>query len=1262
MDVRRGPRWAAWGLAVVLVASGLAVAGVAVGGASPSAAGNVASVTSPASISPATSSASATAASAPDGAPATPVAPPPTPLEQKAQSAAAAPREATIDAALSAQGISPRDAFLPDYDGVGATSAGSRHVNLTYTTSPAPYGIGDFGLENVSGAIEPYVTDTTSLYATFNTSYLYGLTPDLSSPDEYGVQVNAVLNNVTLFGDSDYQFWTQNVMEYSPSNQSLVFVSNIWNFSNPTASISCNVFYTAGGTLVCPEFYYGLSREIPASYPYVVQFWMNSTLTQGRDEVLFSYAVSSSAGDFAGTYDYAIFNSLTPDGNPALTPIAEYQANGYHTAVFGLPMDFEITLGGPGGGSDFDVLLARSTYMTLDYLNGTSGTYVSVDSAYNVGGETGETAVGVLADWSSFRGCSNCVLLGNGPSFQYGLWNVSETSAPLGAYDDSPYALIQTDPMSAFVFLAPGADVTDLSEFQWAPDYRYPSAGIVLPVGEYTVILVAAEFDPTTFTIDITPACIAAGCASYTVMTSDSTTGVYTPLWAFNETAVASISSGFDGSGNYLLWNNQYSPIGEIPSFSTYGAAYFPWFGAFNDYMFPVFPGIFLNDTEFVDIATPPSFLTYFPPGPTFQQVVQLIGSPDWNDLQIYVQDSSDVNLLGGTVGGWFPYVSYFGPSTSFAAVTYWNTTDSLIENVAFATGGEALFLYGGSENEIYGNTFTTSIPSSPNPYVTVAAYWGSIGLVDTDWGDAALYGADAWATCDVCDVVANNLFDTDITATQTYYDPYTGGVPDQFPYGFSQAYNGPYTPGTNILGGDMLGGNYWWDFGLGWNPYNVIPYAALNPLPFVENVSDTYAYICESIVSYCDYGGGDFYPLTYSALFTATFEETGLPAGTEWGVGTYVDSNANLLDELEAGIVYNYSFAPTAVDLVAPAGIHEYYPYSANANYAATEGTFTLVDGALTVTVDFAAAYTLTITESGLPAGTTWTATATSPGIEYLATFDGPTITLAGLLPGVYNWTASTKAAYSPVPSVAEITISGDAIATVTFVGQYSLTVTETGLPLGTTWYLSYSSTSGGYSGLDSGTGASITVASLPGVTYNWSVGAAGFSASPPSGAVALSSDTSLGVAFAAYSATGTLSGTITPSSGSLFIDGASVAVGSGGTFSVSLAVGVHSVEVTSSGYASYFNNVSVTSGETTHLAVALTSTTSSATGIGTLGWLLIAVLAVVAAVLLVTTLLFARRGRQPPPVAPYQPPPAAVTGPPPPAWQEPPPPPPGS
>jgi len=178
----------------------------------------------------------------------------------------------------------------------------------------------------------------------------------------------------------------------------------------------------------------------------------------------------------------------------------------------------------------------------------------------------------------------------------------------------------------------------------------------------------------------------------------------------------------------------------------------------------------------------------------------------------------------------------------------------------------------------------------------------------------------------------------------------------------------------------------------------------------------------------------------------------------------------------------------------------------------------------------------------------------------------------------------------------------------------------------------------------------------------YTYKVSANGYAATPSSGSGSLPADPAVSVVFAL--ATGTLSGTVSPSGATLWVDGTEQTLSSGGTYSLTLPVGVHSIEAMESGYVTYYNNATLTLGTTTNLNVTLASSSTSASGfagISTMGWVLIGVLAALAAVFLVTTIIFARRGRQQPPVAPYSASPPPATGAPP-AWEQPPPPPPGT
>jgi hypothetical protein len=125
-----------------------------------------------------------------------------------------------------------------------------------------------------------------------------------------------------------------------------------------------------------------------------------------------------------------------------------------------------------------------------------------------------------------------------------------------------------------------------------------------------------------------------------------------------------------------------------------------------------------------------------------------------------------------------------------------------------------------------------------------------------------------------------------------------------------------------------------------------------------------------------------------------------------------------------------------------------------------------------------------------------------------------------------------------------------------------------------------------------------------------------------------------------------GTLSLTVTPGSAYTYVDGKLVTLTSG-VYSGSIAPGMHSIVVVAAGYHTYYNNVTVASNQTTALAVALVAVSTSSSGvsgINSLGWAIIVLLAVLAAIFLIGMLYFARRSRagggppQSPPPQPWQ------------------------
>ncbi|EQD33651.1 thermopsin precursor, partial [mine drainage metagenome] len=134
--------------------------------------------------------------------------------------------------------------------------------------------------------------------------------------------------------------------------------------------------------------------------------------------------------------------------------------------------------------------------------------------------------------------------------------------------------------------------------------------------------------------------------------------------------------------------------------------------------------------------------------------------------------------------------------------------------------------------------------------------------------------------------------------------------------------------------------------------------------------------------------------PVTFSkVLYKVTFTEVGLPAGSNWSVtlnGTTSSSTSSSISFMEPNGTYSFTLSTTN-----PA----YGPLSTS--------SFTVSGAVKSVSVTFVALkFTVTFTETGISAGTTW----------YLNLSDGKslsstnsTITVS-LVNGTYNYTASSS------------------------------------------------------------------------------------------------------------------------------------------------------------------------------------------------------------------------------------------------------------
>ena len=180
----------------------------------------------------------------------------------------------------------------------------------------------------------------------------------------------------------------------------------------------------------------------------------------------------------------------------------------------------------------------------------------------------------------------------------------------------------------------------------------------------------------------------------------------------------------------------------------------------------------------------------------------------------------------------------------------------------------------------------------------------------------------------------------------------------------------------------------------------------------------------------------------TRGTAYTVNFQESGLATGAFWTV--------TLNGESQTGYVGYY--APSFTEANAT------YNFSVSARgYSASpaSGGVTVAGGTVSKTITFThvTGYSVTFTETGLPAGSRWSVDLNGTG--NLSTTSG--ISFSQIPNGRYNFTVSTTVLYyAIVPVSGTVTVSGSAVAkTVTFTKEttYSIAVVETGLPSGTAW-----------------------------------------------------------------------------------------------------------------------------------------------------------------------------------------------------------------
>lgn len=367
-----------------------------------------------------------------------------------------------------------------------------------------------------------------------------------------------------------------------------------------------------------------------------------------------------------------------------------------------------------------------------------------------------------------------------------------------------------------------------------------------LSPGNYTVATELSGYTPVTTTLNVT------GPITVSVsLTANASLGIYTPLWAWSNAQIASISTTGSGTTGdpFVLENDQTGPIQAV-------------FGLYNDYGFPVYPGLLLLDTNAsVEVRDPPSFLTT-------TGTTRPAGLPSSNALPLWFWNVSGVALTGGVgLGGAETLVSGLAP----------------FDVIFFDSSG----------NLIAGNNFTSPIAALLLTFgPTLGPFTGPAGS-NTVWGNRFLASPYGYAIMGVVEVESHDLlYNNYFNSTDTACSPGNPSLPnycwpiysftsvslvDQWNVSVQSAANVRYATGFpaiplsgSILGTQWQGGNYWRNYGFYPNSYGVLPYT--------DSVYDELF----GVITYIT-GGGDYAPLVRGTLYTVTFTTSGLPNGNTW-------------------------------------------------------------------------------------------------------------------------------------------------------------------------------------------------------------------------------------------------------------------------------------------------------------------------------------------------------------------------------------------
>jgi hypothetical protein len=213
---------------------------------------------------------------------------------------------------------------------------------------------------------------------------------------------------------------------------------------------------------------------------------------------------------------------------------------------------------------------------------------------------------------------------------------------------------------------------------------------------------------------------------------------------------------------------------------------------------------------------------------------------------------------------------------------------------------------------------------------------------------------------------------------------------------------------------------------------------------------------------------------------------------------------------------------------------------------------------------------FNLTFEETGLPMGTKWTITVN--GMNRSSNFSQITFKEPN---GTYNYEVGLINGFTVSPLAGQRPISGRSITVnISYSKLYAVTFSESGLPSGTLWSIAFN---GSQKSSEAGSG-SIHLAETNG-TYPYTINLPeNYTTFPTTGNLVVNGSTVFeSIQFKLY--TITLTGSVSPTNASMYINGRQVQTVDG-VFTITLGAGQkYEIEVKYPGYKNYYNNMTVTS-----------------------------------------------------------------------------------